>query len=67
MSRPEQAQLLWEHWDRPRIAWYEGSHMTFIWTKSVATFLDDTLVETGFVSRRKLRALALSASGQHLD
>jgi dienelactone hydrolase len=61
MSRPEQAQLLWEHWGRPRIAWYEGSHMTFIWTKSVATFLDDTLVETGFVSRRRLSATAVPA------
>jgi pimeloyl-ACP methyl ester carboxylesterase len=26
---PEQACRLWEHWDRPRIEWYQGGHMTF--------------------------------------
>jgi dienelactone hydrolase len=26
---PEQAGRLWEHWDRPRIEWYQGAHMTF--------------------------------------
>jgi dienelactone hydrolase len=26
---PEQAGRLWEHWDRPRIEWYQGGHMTF--------------------------------------
>jgi hypothetical protein len=26
---PEQAVQLWEHWDRPRVEWYQGAHMTF--------------------------------------
>jgi len=26
---PDQVRDLWEHWERPRIAWYQGSHVTF--------------------------------------
>jgi dienelactone hydrolase len=26
---PEHAARLWEHWDRPRVEWYQGAHMTF--------------------------------------
>jgi dienelactone hydrolase len=26
ITQPYQAQLLWEHWDRPRVHWYAGSH-----------------------------------------
>ena len=26
---PDQVRDLWEHWQRPRIAWYQGSHLTF--------------------------------------
>jgi hypothetical protein len=50
MSRPEQAHRLWEHWDRPEIVWYDGSHMTFLWSRVVIEFLDRTLRATGFVA-----------------
>ncbi|MDH3519518.1 MAG: hypothetical protein OEM49_03600 [Myxococcales bacterium] len=26
---PEQARDLWRHWERPRMAWYPGAHLTF--------------------------------------
>lgn len=26
LAPPEQARLLWEHWDRPRLHWYPGNH-----------------------------------------
>lgn len=26
---PDQVRDLWEHWDRPRIEWYQGAHITF--------------------------------------
>ncbi len=26
---PDQVRNLWEHWERPRIVWYEGSHLSF--------------------------------------
>ncbi|HJP66083.1 MAG TPA: alpha/beta hydrolase family protein [Actinomycetota bacterium] len=50
MSTPGQARALWEHWDRPKIEWYPGSHMTFIWSAAVARFVDSALVESGFVT-----------------
>jgi len=27
LAPPEQAQMLWEHWGRPRLHWFSGSHM----------------------------------------
>jgi hypothetical protein len=50
MSTPGQARDLWEHWGRPTIEWYPGSHMTFIWSAAVARFIDSVLVDSGFVS-----------------
>jgi hypothetical protein len=58
MSRPEQSRLLWEHWGRPAASWYQGGHMTFLWTKSVQRFVDQALVESRLVSARRMRALA---------
>ncbi|MBI2572137.1 MAG: alpha/beta hydrolase [Candidatus Schekmanbacteria bacterium] len=26
---PDQIRDLWEHWNRPQIAWYQGGHLTF--------------------------------------
>lgn len=26
---PDQPRDLWEHWDRPRIEWYQGAHISF--------------------------------------
>ncbi len=26
---PDHVRDLWEHWDRPRIEWYQGAHITF--------------------------------------
>jgi dienelactone hydrolase len=54
MSTPGQARVLWEHWGRPEIEWYPGSHMTFIWSAQVARFIDRALVESGFVSTQRL-------------
>ncbi|MCA1726307.1 MAG: alpha/beta hydrolase family protein [Actinobacteria bacterium] len=55
MAPPSQATRLWEHWGQPRIAWYEGSHITFLWSGTVAAFIDDTLKENGFIRRRTPR------------
>jgi hypothetical protein len=27
MAPPEQSELLWEHWGRPEIHWFPGSHL----------------------------------------
>lgn len=46
MATPQQAVALWEHWDRPRIAWYGGNHVGYLWSHRVETFVRDALTET---------------------
>jgi hypothetical protein len=53
MAFPSQAVRLWEHWNRPAICWYAGSHVGYLWSRSVAGFLDGSLGAAG---------LAVSAS-----
>ena len=45
VARPDQAQRLWEHWDKPRISWYAGNHVGYLWSKQVSDFLVDSLCE----------------------
>ena len=33
MSTPEQAEALWEHWQRPSIHWYRGGHVGYFFTR----------------------------------
>jgi hypothetical protein len=40
---PEHAIRLWEHWDRPRIEWYQGAHMTFRAHPSVRLLIEEGL------------------------
>lgn len=40
---------LWRHWDRPRIVWYQGGHVTFRLHPEVGELLDVALHETKFV------------------
>jgi hypothetical protein len=39
VATPEQAQRLWEHWDRPALSWYPGGHIGYLWSKQVTAFL----------------------------
>ena len=45
LALPEQAQQLWEHWDRPRISWYSGNHVGYLWSRKVSNFLADSLTD----------------------
>lgn len=56
MSTPGQAHRLWRHWGEPRIFWYEGGHLTFLWSGRVSRFLDEALSDSGFVPRRQRTA-----------
>jgi dienelactone hydrolase len=49
MSTAAQARRLWEHWDRPQMAWYPGGHVGFFFAASVGHFVDDALVTSGLV------------------
>jgi dienelactone hydrolase len=40
---PDQAARLWEHWDRPRVEWYQGAHMTFRAHPSVRGLIEEAL------------------------
>jgi dienelactone hydrolase len=40
---PGQAARLWEHWDRPRIEWYQGGHMTFRAHSNVRLLVEEGL------------------------
>src|SRR5664280_3721040 len=46
LANPAHAHRLWEHWDRPPISWYWGSHVGYLWSRQVATFLEDSLATT---------------------
>lgn len=40
----QQAARLWQHWDRPEIAWFDGGHVLAARNKQVAEFVDRTLI-----------------------
>jgi hypothetical protein len=46
----EQARNLWQHWDRPRIVWYQGAHVTFRLHRAVDRMMAEALRESGLVA-----------------
>jgi hypothetical protein len=52
LSTPEQARRLWEHWDKPRISWYSGNHVGYLWSRQVEAFLVESLVASGLSGTR---------------
>ena len=46
----DQVRDLWRHWDRPRIEWYQGGHITFRAHPAVVRLIDEGLRESGLVS-----------------
>jgi hypothetical protein len=47
LAFPDQARRLWEHWEKPRISWYSGNHMGFLWSPQVRAFLGESLAASG--------------------
>lgn len=45
----EQVRDLWLHWERPRIVWYQGSHVTFRFHPAVQRLLIDALRESSLI------------------
>jgi hypothetical protein len=52
MSTPGQAHRLWRHWGEPKILWYDGGHLAFLWSGRVVKFLDEALTDSGFTAER---------------
>ncbi len=48
----DQVLDLWTHWGEPRMAWYAGSHLSFLREPGVRLLIDDTLRDSGLVLRR---------------
>jgi hypothetical protein len=49
LTPPEQAHDLWEHWERPRISWYDGGHVSFLWEQKIETLLREALGSCGLI------------------
>ena len=47
---PDQVRDLWRHWERPRIEWYQGGHVSFRAHRSVARFIGTALRESGLAA-----------------
>jgi acetyl esterase/lipase len=43
------AHRLWLHWERPKLATYEGGHVGFYWSGAVRRFVTDALGESGLL------------------
>jgi len=46
LAVPGQARMLWEHWDKPRISWYPGNHVGYLWSRQVESFVVESLVSS---------------------
>jgi hypothetical protein len=44
---PQGVRDLWWHWGRPKIAWYEGGHVSFLGEPAVRAFLGEALATSG--------------------
>jgi hypothetical protein len=47
---PDQVRDLWLHWERPRIVWYQGGHVSFRAHAAVRRLVRDGLHEAGLVA-----------------
>jgi hypothetical protein len=45
-----QGGALWEHWDRPKIYWFDRGHVVHVRGADVGRFVDDALRETGLAT-----------------
>jgi hypothetical protein len=50
LASPDHARDLWEHWGRPRVAWYHGSHVSFLWEAAVKELLMEAFQARGLLT-----------------
>jgi len=43
MTTPGEAYRLWDHWNRPEVCWYPGSHCASAWSREARSFVDQIL------------------------
>jgi len=52
LAPPDHARDLWRHWEEPRIGWYPGGHISFLWEPAVKSFLLDALRDSEMLPER---------------
>lgn len=53
LAPPEHALALWRHWERPRIAWYDGGHVSFLWEPAVERLLIEAFERCGLLAAQR--------------
>ncbi len=56
LASPDHARDLWHHWEKPRVAWYEGTHVSFLWESAVETLLHEALHTCGLLEAKQQTA-----------
>ncbi len=56
LAPPTQAHALWRHWGEPRLRWYPGNHVGYVWSPKVWSFIDDVVADAGFLADAELVA-----------
>jgi hypothetical protein len=51
LASPDHARDLWQHWGRPRMAWYHGSHVSYLWEGAVKSLLEEAFRSTQLLPR----------------
>lgn len=49
LAPPHHALDLWQHWERPRVLWYQGSHISFLLEPSVQALVAEAFDTTGML------------------
>jgi dienelactone hydrolase len=56
MIPADHVRRLWQHWERPKLHWYEGSHLSFTWEGEIGDFVHRSLHEAGLLWAPPLRS-----------
>ncbi|MDH3211193.1 MAG: hypothetical protein OEM05_01800 [Myxococcales bacterium] len=51
LAPTDHARDLWLHWERPRVVWYHGSHVSFLWEPEVEALVREAVTATGLTPR----------------
>ena len=49
LATPDQARRLAEHWGSPKVSWYAGNHLGYLWSRQVTEFVEASLAEAAGV------------------
>jgi len=61
LTSPDHARDLWHHWEEPRVTWYQGGHVSFLWQREVRATIHEALSTSGMVPRKTLELAATTA------